>query len=179
MSPLTTVSQLRTLLKLPNLSLADPYAVLMVNQASTRVREAGLEAWTIDNPLPEGGVAAPQGARDVALWVAYRAYTNPKNLSRRSVGPISDAFQDSGVFGVDLTPAELARLEKLANAGSGRSGGLWIQPLDTGEAEGMLTVPSDMPIPGDPFYIADTGQFPYGYDSEGHAPYVYDGVTGV
>jgi hypothetical protein len=180
-SPLATVSQLRLLLKLPNLSLADPYATMMVNQASTAVREAGLSTWTIDDPVPTGMVIAPQGARDVALWVAYRAYTNPKNLSRRGVGPISEAFQDTGIFGVELTPTEQARIEKLA--GAGRSGGLWIQPLDTGRTGTMLTVPSDMVIAGDPFYIADVGQFPYaGYEYDetlGAPPVEYDGVTGV
>lgn len=178
MTLLATVTQLRTLLRLTSMNEdTHEYATMMLAQASTAVRDAARRPeWTIQDPPPSGQILAPQGARDITLWVAHRAYTNPKNLARRGVGPISEAFQDSGVYGVELTETERARLVEL---GGRARRGLWVQPIATGSEGTMLTTPSDMPIPGDPFYIADVGQFPYGHNSPGPAPVEYDGVTGV
>jgi hypothetical protein len=155
---------------LPTLSSNDVYATLMLAQASNAVRdEAGMPGWVVrtdeDDVLGTGQVDAPQAARDIALWVAYRAFVNPKNLSRRTAGPISETFRD-GISGIALTDDEKTRLAALD--GVGRTGGLWAQPID---AYSPPDTPILVPTVGPPwgrlwpeeqgFYLADSDQFPY------------------
>lgn len=159
MSALSSVKALATLLKV-TIDDDDPYARLILEQASTSVRDAaGQPGWTLSpDPLVLSESLPPQAAIDITLWVAQRAYTNPRNLSRRGSGPISEAFADIGVYGVELTDGELARIKGASGA---KKGGLWALPIATaGDTTPYpLTVP-DM-IDGTPFTIADSDQFPY------------------
>lgn len=142
---LASLEELATLLK-AEIPTDDPYALMMLAQASQAVRDAaGQPGWVLrtgGDPLPElppGTSDAPLTAQHITLWVAQRAYLDPRNRSRRTSGPISESFFENGVYGLDLTEGEKARLEPLsANAG----GGLWT--IRTG---------SDQRVP--PVYLAD------------------------
>lgn len=125
MSALTTVTRLAGGLR-TGISAEDGYADMIINQASNAVRDyTGQQGWVLANPST-GETVAPQTAQDVTLWVAMRAYTNPLNMERRTAGPISHTFRDSGVYGVELTENEKERLKPLA--ATTRSNGLWVQP---------------------------------------------------
>lgn len=173
-SRLTSVEELRTLLRLPSLEADDPYALMILAQASNRVREAakqpGWVVWDGDGlPPTEPGAGqtwAPETAKEITLWVAYRAFTNPKNLERRTSGPISETFRN-GVGGLELTADEEKRLNALTGSSTN---GLWSLPMTGGQQEErMLTVPVIMydgkTFPGARgFHIADNGDWPYGYE---------------
>ncbi len=167
MATLVTVQELAVLLK-TTIAADDPYATMMVEQASSVVREyARMPGWVrnLSDPAVDGEIVAPQGARDVALWVASRAYLNPTNMSRRTAGPISESFEN-GLWALELTPDEKTRLDGLT--GGARTGGLWVQPIDGGYPPwGPIMVPTipapyidDVLVYSD-IIIADEGQFPY------------------
>lgn len=160
---LTTVEKLRTMLKMPAMDDADPYALLIIEAASQAVRDYARQlGWVTresGDTLGTGQVDAPETAQQITLWLAIRAYTNPTNLQRRTAGPISDTYFENGVYGLELTEDEKSRLGDLRTDGGG---GLWVQPLSSGEETGPILIPSSREIPGDPFYIADGWQFPYG-----------------
>ena len=143
----------------------DEYALMMIGLASNAVREAARQAgWVVETDegdLPGVGQAlAPQTARDIALLVAGRAYTNPKNLERRTAGPISETFRDSGVFGVGLTEDERNRLNDV----SGRTGGIWVQPIEYGSGEPLtVLVPT---LTANPIIASDIGPFPLGQEDQ-------------
>lgn len=159
---LTSVSDLATMLHL-SIAEDDAYAALIIRGASNAVRDAARQpSWVrkeeSGDTLATGEVLAPDTAQDITLWVAVRAYTNPRNLSRRTSGPISETFRE-GVYGLELTDSEFARIEALRPAGNS---GLWIQPIAGGKgAYGPILIPSELTPAGDPFHIADEGQFPY------------------
>lgn len=128
MRDLVSVRDLGYALRLP-LDSDDPYTLLMIGQASNAVRDfTGHQEWVGSEPGVNEEVA-PATARDVALWVALRAHRNPLNLERRTAGPISETFRDSGVFGAELTAAEEARLRNAELVSRGSTGGLWVQPV--------------------------------------------------
>lgn len=170
---LVAVTDVQALLRVTQ-NADDAYAKLIISQASNAVRHAGVKAgiaeaagWVTATEPDEPGtgqVQRPDVARDVALWVASRAYVNPKNLERRTSGPISETFRDSGVYGVELTDDERDRIGTLA--GTSSTGGLWVQPISYGTEVVPILAPSDMPIPGDSFVLGDSDDFPYA-DPEG------------
>lgn len=101
----------------------DPYTDIITESASQIVRDtAGRSSWGVD-PLGEGETAAPPRARITALWLAKRAWLDTGNLQRRTAGPISDTFFESGVRGLDLTDAEREWLEGQRPGGNS---GLWM-----------------------------------------------------
>ena len=82
----------------------DPYTDVITESASQIVRDtARRPSWGVD-PLGEGEVSAPPRARIIALWLAKRAWLNTGNLQRRTAGPISDTFFDTGIRGLGLEP---------------------------------------------------------------------------
>lgn len=170
MSTLVPVVDLAKLLKI-TIAPDDSYANMIVEQASNAVRDAARHPeWVLSAPQT-GEALAPQTARDIALWVARRAYTHPGNLSRRTAGPISESYFENGVEALELTESELKRLNFLVGSSTG---GLWVQPISSGYVGRYpLTVPSDMDPPGDSFIIADSDQFPYAL-SEDPPPVVGD-----
>ena len=79
----------------------DEYARMMISQASNAVRDAALQSgWVRLTEGSEPGVGqaeVPTTAQDITLWVATRAYTNPRNLERRTAGPISETLDRKSV----------------------------------------------------------------------------------
>jgi hypothetical protein len=127
MAGLTTVALLEQALRI-TIPAHDPYAILMIELASNAVRDAADQpGWVIGTP-GQNQTEAPQAARDVALMVAVRIFTNPRNLERRTAGPLSETFRDIGVYGVDLTDGEKERLEPHISDSRRGSNGLWVQP---------------------------------------------------
>lgn len=120
----------------------DPYATMILSQASNTVRAAARRpGWVrlTDGTLPgPGQIEAPQDAQDITAHVAARAYSNPRNLERRTAGPVSETFRDNGVVGLGLTEDEKGRLALLGPT----SGGFWVQPLDYGDVDEPVVVPS-------------------------------------
>ncbi len=161
LAQLATVAELATLLRITIAAgEEDPYAVMILGQASTAVREAaGNVAWVrLTSPDTEPGVGQvemTETAHDITLWVASRAYNDPRNKSRRTAGPISESYFENGVYGLDLTEREQQRLDR---ANGGASSGLWVQPLSYGEDVEPILAPSDLGY----WYLGDSDQFPYG-----------------
>lgn len=128
MSALNTIPNLALLLR-TTIDPSDGYAELILEQASNSVRDYMRQpGWVTADPPGDGQTVAPQVARDVTLWVAARAYTNPKNLERRTAGPISETFRDVGVLGVELTESEK---ERLGTPAGRSSNGLWVLQTST------------------------------------------------
>jgi hypothetical protein len=155
-SPLLgTVAQLGVALKV-TLEEDDPYAVMMLAQASQAVRDfAKQPKWvrsTDNEALPEGYIEAPATAKDITLWVAQRAYTDPRNRSRRTSGPISESFFENGVYGLGLTDDEKARLGDLAP--SEGWGGLYAVKL-AGDPRTSPVILADSRAGSDPLLYAD------------------------
>jgi hypothetical protein len=161
---LASTGQLGTLLKL-TVPDDDPYALMMLAQASNAVRdEARQQSWVRKveptDVLATGQVEAPETAQDITLWVAYRAYTNPGNLARRTTGPLSETWFENGVYGLELTDDEKRRLGKLTGS---TGGGIWAQPISVATPENeKVYVPVGFQTATGGFYIADGDQFPYG-----------------
>lgn len=157
---LATVAELATLLKV-TIANNDPYALMMLGQASSAVRDAAGQAGWVrleDIEVDEPGVGqtvAPEAAHDVTLWVASRAYGDPRNRSRKTAGPISESFFENGVYGLDLTEGERARLGGYTGK---TSSGIWVLPMSYGEEVKPVLVPHELGY----WYIADEDQFPYG-----------------
>lgn len=160
---LASVSDLATLLRI-TIPDGDLYSAMIVQQASNAVRdEARQPDWVRreapDDVLAVGQVEAPEAARDITLWVASRAHADPRNRSRRTSGPISESFFENGVYGLELKPDEIARLDTLRPVQA--RNGLWTLPITHGPyANDPVLVPTS-PDFGN-FYIADGDQFPYG-----------------
>lgn len=154
---LVTIPELATLLR-TTIDEDNDYAKLIVAQASNAVRdEAGQPGWLRTlNPsdtIPEGYGEAPFTARDIASWVAQRAFTDPRNRSRITSGPISDTFFENGVYGLDLTDGEKNRLAAY-HPDAGQNTGLWVQPIGAGtRAEPVLL--ADVRPGSDPLIYAD------------------------
>ena len=145
MIDLISVAELGKILKI-ELANSDPYARMIITQASNAVRdETGQTGWVGSDPGP-GQTVAPTAAHDVTLWVAARAFTNPRNLERRTAGPISETFRDTGLFGVELTENEKARLVPHSSDDKVSSNGLWVQP--TGRSSAPQRVYLADPAPG-------------------------------
>lgn len=158
---LVTVAVLRVLLKKTTEELpdSDPYATLILEQASDAVRDAARQPlWTYTAPpapTPEGEIAVPRSAAHIAAWLAFRVYTNPQNLQRKTTGPISHTFFDTGLVGMELTDSERDTLEDL-RPNSDESSGLWIQPINAGDTVSTAIFLWDEAIPpGDAILYAD------------------------
>ena len=132
MSALAQVSQLEIMLRFEISQEHQPYARMILAQASERVRIAAKQpGWIAQGETPSlGQSVVPQVAEDIVLWVAKRAYTDPGNLQRRTSGPVSETFFENGVRGLELSESELAALGGMAPGG--RSTGLWVQPVGGG-----------------------------------------------
>lgn len=161
---LVPVAKLATMLHL-TLAPDDDYANIIISAASNAVRDAARQAGWVR--LDDGDVAgtgqteAPSSAQDITLWLALRAYSNPRNLARKTTGPISESYFENGVYGLELTPDERTRLEGMRTEGAG--GGLWAQPIYGGKRRTEhVYIPSELNPPGAPFYMAEEWQFPYG-----------------
>lgn len=158
---LVPVAVLRTLLKktVEELPDDDAYATLILEQASDVVRDkANQPTWTYTAPpdtTPEGEVAVPRSAAHIAAWLAFRVYTNPQNLQRKTSGPISKTFFDTGLVGLELTQSERDTLEDL-RPDADSSSGLWIQPLNGGATVSTTIFLWDDWVPsGDAILYAD------------------------
>jgi len=140
---LATVADLAVALRM-TLEDDDAYATLMLAQASQAVRdEARQPLWVLPadsdtDPADEGYVLAPRTAQDITLWVAQRAYLDPRNRTRITSGPISDTFSESGVYGLDLTDGERARLSGYRTDGA--TGGLWSLQIGSGQKVAPITL---------------------------------------
>lgn len=158
---LVPVAVLRVLLKKTAEELPDndPYATLILEQASDAVRDAAKQpTWAYtpegDTP-PEDSTPVPRSAAHIAAWLAYRVYTNPQNLQRKTTGPISHTFFDTGLVGMELTKAERDTLEDLRPDATSSSG-LWIQPLNAGDTVSTaIFLWDDWIPPGDAILYAD------------------------
>jgi hypothetical protein len=127
MALLFSIEDLTTLLKRPPGSLAsDPYTELIAETASEKVRSVAEQPnWVDPDATPTGEqVKAPSRARLVALWLARQAWQDPGNLQRRTAGPISETFFESGVRGLGLGDDEKEWLE--SQRPSGGSNGMWV-----------------------------------------------------
>lgn len=149
----------------------DAYTQMVISQASNAVRDAARQpGWVrledAGDELGPGQSEVAPTAQDIVAQLAMRVWTNPRNLERRTSGPVSETFRDSGVYGLELTAAEAERLKGLRPGGGG---GLWVQPLDYGEEETPVLVPS-MTSYGvtdlGPTYLGMSSQFPYNLDEE-------------
>lgn len=166
---LVPVKALATLLRI-TIDSQDPYALMVLTQASNTVRSAAREpGWVrvdAEGDLGPGQSEVPSEAQDITVWLAMRAYNNPRNLERRTAGPISESFRDTGVYGLELTPDERSRLARLGSSGST---GFWVQPLAYGDDPTPVLAPS-MTSYGvtdlGPTYFGTSDQFPYN-DNEG------------
>jgi hypothetical protein len=161
---LAKVSDLATLLEI-TLDDEDPYALLIMRQASNAVRDAAKQpGWVrLDDPENDepgpGQAVAPPVAEDITLQVAARAYTDPRNLASKGSGPIRESYFENGFYGTDLRPQELARLRGVSGNGNR---GLWVQPISYGEPVTPILAPSELGY----WYLADSDQFPYADPSQ-------------
>lgn len=158
MAALATVSKLKVLLRKPDLPASDEYATMMLEQASRAVRfeaRPGSLAWVLENPDTDAGqILVPDEAQDITLWVAFRAFTNPRNLERRTAGPVSETFRDTGIYGLALTDDEKERLAELTTGDSGHSRRLWTQPVGAGTLPKPVYLVDSWPG-ADLFLVAD------------------------
>lgn len=175
---LITVKELSVALQMGESGLegTDSYALMIVEHASNAVRDyARKQGWVrnLSDPAIAGEEVAPATAREITTWVAVRAYTNPRNLSRRGSGPISESFEN-GLWALELTPSEKERIDRITGGGSSGDG-LWILPIDGGftRRRREIRVPIE-PQPGSPFPIADEGQYPYNAPHDGYGTLVGD-----
>lgn len=142
---LATVAELGILVKQLSLAENDPYATMILSQASQAVRDKGSAGWVrledpeVDEPGP-GQTEAPQTAHDITLQVARRAYLDRGNLARRTTGPMSETFFENGVYGLDLTEDEIDRLGKISGASTG---GLWVQPTGDDSKHNPIILPDE------------------------------------
>lgn len=163
---LATVAELGVALKI-NIPSSDAYAQLMLSHASGAVRDyAGRPGWVrnLSDPAVEGEEVAPAAARQITLWVACRAFTNPRNLRGRSSGPISESFEN-GLWAMELTPSEKERLDGITG-GNSSSGSLWFLPIEGyGTPSGPVIVPTvaanDPEFLMNPMQIATEDQLPW------------------
>lgn len=157
MAALATVSKLKILIKKPELEDSDPYAEMMLEQATRAVRFEGKPIsllWAIEPDADLDQIIVPEDVVDIVLWVAARAYTNPRNLERRTAGPVSETFRDTGIYGLELTEQEKQRVADLAVGDSSHSRGLWTQPVGAGKLTQPVYLTDSWPG-ADPFLVAD------------------------
>ena len=129
-SPLVDIAELTTLLKKSAGSLdTDEYTALMIEGASAIVRDEGNSNWVLTATGPDD-VVIPARGRFIALYLAERAWSDTRNLARRTSGPISESFHEDGVTGLVLTEAELDWLE--GHSPGGNSDGTWIMRINPG-----------------------------------------------
>ncbi len=86
-------------------------------ETSSLIRDVAGTTWT--NESTNALLAVPHRVRQIALSVAYRAFTNPEALTQRSIGDSSKSFDRSkreGGESVYLTEAEEKAIQKAAGA---------------------------------------------------------------
>jgi hypothetical protein len=115
----------------------------------------------LSDPPEEGEVLAPLRARNIAAIVAKRAWMDADNLQRRTSGPISDTFFESDLHALELTDDERSYLQ--GQAPSGRSTGLWVQPVGNSQSSQAVYLPDSWPG-ADSVYM-DDGSYPPAYGS--------------
>jgi hypothetical protein len=157
MAALATVSKLKILVKKPELPASDPYAQMMLDQATRAVRFEGKPAslyWSLEPDEDLDQVEVPEDVVDIVLWVAARAFLNPRNLERRTAGPVSETFRDVGIYGLELTDQEKQRVADLAAGDNSHSRGLWTQPVGAGKLTEPIYLTDSWPG-ADLFLVAD------------------------
>jgi hypothetical protein len=113
-------------------------------EASALIRDVAGVTWT--NESTNALTIVPARVRQIALSVAYRAFTNPEALTQRSVGDSSKSFDRSkreGGESVYLTEAEEKAIQKAAGSSgmvvvtqiSPYGGGTLLDPWDAVMAE--------------------------------------------
>lgn len=101
-----------------------PFAQAVLAQASRLVNEAVWRAkeesyWNLTTRL------APQAAKDIAVQLSARVFSNPRVVQQRSTGPMSERIADVVLTGMALRPDEVERLRDLY-ATTRQGGGLWV-----------------------------------------------------
>lgn len=118
-----------------------PFALAVMGQASNLVRGAAKQlTWgeVVDGVL----VPVPARAKDIAVQVAARVFTNPRMLERRGSGPITETFAQEMLTGMALRPVEQEELYSLRAS----KGGLWTISTSQERTEGSSwTRPYIMP----------------------------------
>lgn len=136
------------------ISAEDEGALWVLDTASALIR-----SYTAKTFLPDGWeegdeFTAPDGARAVAVEVAYRVWTNPDNLVADSIDDSSRRFSERAAEGFYLTDADKIILDGLKSKRSG----LWTLGVTRGDDyTDNVFVPTGPPPSGDPFpwYAAD------------------------
>lgn len=108
----------------------DNLALKVIDQASFLVNEAAgrLSApWSLDSADPE--LLPPQKAIIIAEQLAFRVYSNPTVLERRSVGPLAESFADAVLTGMALRPDEIEALNALSPNPKSTGPSVWVQPI--------------------------------------------------
>lgn len=165
-TPLVDIAELTTLLKRPANSLDnDPYTDLMIEAASAVVRDAGNPNWVLADPGPDE-VVIPSRGRFIALYLAQRAWTDTRNLARRTSGPISESFHTDGVTGLVLTDAEQAWLD--GKKPGGGNDGTWIMRI--GGSRGRHPFPVGDETPDGYSFAAGDWNFAHGMNMGGPRP---------
>lgn len=107
------------------------------------------DGWVEDDPF-----TPPDGARAVAVEVAYRVWSNPDNLVADSIDDGSRRWSERAADGFFLTAADRLILDGLKSKRSG----LWTLGVtrDDGSLD-TVYIPTGPPPSGDPFpwYAAD------------------------
>jgi|SRR5690606_29285473 len=92
-------------------------ASLLVNEAVWRAKEESY--WDLTTR------PAPQAAKDIAVQLSARVFSNPRVVQQRSTGPMSERIADVVLTGMALRPDEVERLRDLY-ATQSKGNGLWI-----------------------------------------------------
>lgn len=127
----------------------DAYALQIIEQASDVVRAAARRL-TWGTEVDGQPVTFPTQAKWITLDLAARVYNNPRNLSARDAGPITERYFDTGLVGMELTGSEREQLQEFwPDAGGGN--GLWVQPTSSGTRVlpiyvGDATHPDALPV---------------------------------
>jgi hypothetical protein len=143
----------------PVVVAADVFAQLVMERATELVVEkAEIPAtWETDPTV------VPARAKTICLLVAARTYTNRRSVISQSVGPISETLMAQMAAAMQLTEAEAAELEALANENAGPFGGLYTITTTRGD---------DVPI-------IDNINLPDSSGSDWLIPYAVEGETGA
>jgi hypothetical protein len=134
-APFLTVAELATWTR-QEIVADDPFALVVIDAASLRVREAASQpTWTLAD--------IPKSARLIAIQLAKRTYLNPDAIvAEGGLGPIGgDRFIEDFARTLELTEYERATLEGLAPAGAiGKGSRLWVQETTRGDLETAVDV---------------------------------------
>jgi hypothetical protein len=103
-------------------------------ETSSLIRDVAETTWV--NETTNALLPVPHRIRQIALSVAYRAFTNPEALSQRTIGDSSKSFDRAGLDGgeaVYLTDAEEKAVQKAAG-----TSGMTVVTLESPYSGGSL-----------------------------------------